>query len=82
MNTRKDKNGVANSASAQQWRALGVAKIMKPLRFIKARCAVELTNMKGEKETHYTQPYPRMRHLANAGQGRAVQSMALFIQNT
>lgn len=74
MNTRKDNNGSAIKA----WRALGLAKIEKPLRYIKNKCA-RVVLIKGEQMVEYAAPYSAAKMAANAGNGRHVQALALHV---
>lgn len=78
MNTRKDNNGKALKA----WKALGLAKIEKPLRFIRNKCAHVYTDKKGNAKTEYVQPYHHAQQAANAGDGRYVQAVALQLNNS
>lgn len=72
MNTRKDNKGKATKA----WKAMGLAKIEKPLRFIRNRCAVTEI-IKGETVTKYIYPYATAELMAKRGNGGVVQMMAL-----
>lgn len=78
MNTRKDNNGKAINA----WKALGLAKIQKPLRYIKNKCACVYTDLKGNTTTKYVQPYPITEAHAAKGNGGQVQRIALHIANS
>jgi hypothetical protein len=78
MNTRKDNNGKALKA----WKALGPAKIEKPLRFIRNKCARVYTDKEGNARTEYVQPYNHAQQAANAGDGRFVQAAALQLVNS
>lgn len=78
MNTRKDNNGKAIAA----WKALGLAKIQKPLRYIKNKCARVYTDSKGNATTEYVQPYPIAEAQAARGNGKHVHQIALHIANS
>lgn len=54
------------------------AKVIKPLRFIKEKCA-KVTLKNGESVTEYDPAYHEAKYWASKGQGAAVQKIAMQI---
>lgn len=48
---------------------LPIAKVEKPLRYIRAKCIVRYQDNKGQWHTDYTRPYPIARIAARNGDG-------------
>ena len=61
--------------------SLPVAKVERPLRYLKAKCIRYSTSAKGEITTYFTKPYPTALEFSKQGVGFVVQYLARnFIQ--
>ncbi len=56
----------------------GIAKVVKPLRYIRNKCARTTYTEKGAS-TVYVEPYPEAEYYASKGDGAAVQRIAMSL---
>ena len=56
----------------------GIAKVIKPLRYLRSKCQKQIIE-NGKRKTVYEAPYPESERCAKQGDGASVQQLAMMV---